>query len=264
MQNQISNTSEYKLKSGIKIYHHHYNIIPSTQILAREQIHKIKQDSWYLWTANGQTQSIGQRDRKWIAPTNVNVNATYGFLISESQFSLAKFIPYVAGLSIIQVLRKYNLQGKIKWVNDVLISKKKVCGILVENRGKDPSTELYRILVGIGININSEISDFVDLGNKATSMKIETNTSYNIQDIILELSNSFEANMKFLLDSVNLIDEINNNLEKFDGQAITFDTEFDGQHEGIIQGVDNNGALILLIGDKVHNFVNGRILAPIP
>jgi len=260
MQTQINNITEHKLKSGIKIYHYHYDIVPSTQILAREQIHKIKQGGWYLWTADTQTQGLGQLDIKWVSPARVNVNATYGFSINESEFSLAKFIPYVAGLSVIEVLKKYNLQGKIKWVNDVLINKKKICGILVENQGKEPSTGLYRILVGIGMNVNSEASDLTNLENKATSMKIETKINYSIEDIILKLSNTFEYNIKFLLNSNTLIDQINQNLEKFDAQVITFDTEHNGHHQGIIQGLDNNGALVLLIEDKVKHFVNGRIL----
>jgi len=260
MQTQINNISEYKLKSGITIYHQHYNIIHSTQILAREQISRLKQDCWHLWTADSQTQGIGQHDRSWKSPMSLNVNSTYGFLMDEKEVSFAKFIPYVAGLSVIEILKKYNIQGKIKWVNDILVNRKKICGILVENRGKDISTGLYRILVGIGINVNSEISDLASLGNKATSVKIETNINYNIQDIVLELSNAFEFNIKFLLNSNNLIDEINNNLEKFDSQIITFDTEHNGHHKGIIEGVDNNGALVLLIDDKVKSFVNGRIL----
>jgi len=74
------------------------------------------------------------------------------------------------------------------------------------------------------------------------------------------LSNTFEYNIKFLLNSNTLIDQINQNLEKFDAQVITFDTEHNGHHQGIIQGLDNNGALVLLIEDKVKHFVNGRIL----
>lgn len=223
-------------------------------------MHEVKQGSWYLWTADGQSQSIGQHNRSWTTPLGLNINATYGFLLDEREADLPKFIPYIAGLSVIEVLKKYNLYGKIKWVNDVLINRKKICGILAENRGKDPSTGLYRILVGIGMNVNSEISDFANLENKATSMKIETNINYDIEDIILELSNNFEANIKFLPNSNTLIERINQNLEKFDAQTITFDTEYNGYHKGIIQGIDNNGALILLIDDQVKSFVNGRIL----
>lgn len=260
MQSQINNISEYKLKSGTKIYRYHHNLIPSTQILAREQIHEIKQGSWCLWTADGQSQSIGQRNRPWTTPLGLNINATYGFLLDEREADLAKFIPYIAGLSVIEVLKKYTLHGKIKWVNDVLINRKKICGILVENRGKDLSTGLYRILVGVGININSEISDFANLENKATSMKIETNINYDIENVILELSNIFDSNIKSLFNDSSLIEKINQNLEKFDAQTITFDTQHNGHHKGIIQGIDNNGALILLIDDQVKSFVNGRIL----
>lgn len=251
---------KYNLSSGRQLYRYHYRLIPSTQILAREQMHEVKQGSWYLWTADGQSQSIGQHNRSWTTPLGLNINATYGFLLDEREADLPKFIPYIAGLSVIEVLKKYNLYGKIKWVNDVLINRKKICGILAENRGKDPSTGLYRILVGIGMNVNSEISDFANLENKATSMKIETNINYDIEDIILELSNNFEANIKFLPNSNTLIERINQNLEKFDAQTITFDTEYNGYHKGIIQGIDNNGALILLIDDQVKSFVNGRIL----
>lgn len=251
---------KYELKLGKTLWRYHHDLIPSTQILAREQIYEVKQDSLYLWTANDQSQGIGQGNRSWTTPSGSNVNATYGFLLQAHEAALAKFIPYIAGLSVIEVLAKYNLRGKIKWVNDVLINKKKICGILSENRGKDQSIGLYRILVGIGINVNSTISDFIDLENKATSMKIETSVSYNIEDIILELSNIFAFNIQSLLNDNSLIEKINYNLEKFDGQIITFDTEYNGYHKGFIQGIDNNGALILLLDGQVKSFLNGRIL----
>ena len=60
---------------------------------------------------------------------------------------------------------------KIKWVNDVLIDEKKVCGILTEAVTDFESGSLDWIVLGIGINVYIKTEDFPDdLQTSATSI----------------------------------------------------------------------------------------------
>lgn len=66
-----------------------------------------------------------------------------------------------AGIAVAKVLRLYGYDAKVKWVNDVYVQGKKVCGILAES-GEECA------VLGIGINLASTIPD--ELSEKAVSL----------------------------------------------------------------------------------------------
>ena len=64
-----------------------------------------------------------------------------------------------ASLSVLDALRAHGISGiSLKWVNDLLLDGKKVCGILTE--GKSEGGKLSRIVVGIGINLRAPEGGF--------------------------------------------------------------------------------------------------------
>ncbi len=84
---------------------------------------------------------------------------------------------------------KANLNSQIKWVNDVYINGKKVCGILTE--GLFENGKLKHIIIGIGINIHkSEFPD--DIKNIATSIYNETKKEISISVLAAEILNQLE------------------------------------------------------------------------
>ena len=46
------------------------------------------------------------------------------------------------------------LQAQIKWPNDVVVSRKKICGILTEMSVESESGYIQYLIIGIGINVN--------------------------------------------------------------------------------------------------------------
>jgi len=78
-----------------------------------------------------------------------------------------------AGIAVSGVMRSYyNIDAKIKWPNDVMVRDRKVCGILSEASGEPD--RIYFAVTGIGINVNSAMSDFPDeLRESAASLAAE-------------------------------------------------------------------------------------------
>ena len=61
----------------------------------------------------------------------------------------------------------------IKWVNDILIEGKKICGILTEAVSDIESGMVESIILGIGININVPETDFpADIRESAGSLRL--------------------------------------------------------------------------------------------
>ena len=87
------------------------------------------------------------------------------------------------------------METGIKWPNDIVMNKKKVCGILTEM-----STEIDYInyvVIGVGINVNQKAFD-EELKEKATSLMIETGAPVKRSALIAAVMKHFEKIMHFL------------------------------------------------------------------
>lgn len=77
----------------------------------------------------------------------------------------------------------------IKWPNDVVLSRKKICGILTE-MGTN-GTKIGYVLIGVGINVN--LWEFPEeMQDKATSLAMESGQEYDRNQIIGLVMKHFE------------------------------------------------------------------------
>jgi BirA family biotin operon repressor/biotin-[acetyl-CoA-carboxylase] ligase len=105
-----------------------------------------------LVIADEQTAGRGRLNRKWFTPKETALAIS---LISHprSNSSLSRTIG-LAALSIADSLLKQGLSPRIKWPNDILLSGKKVAGVLIETVWS--GTEMNSLVIGMGINIRKE------------------------------------------------------------------------------------------------------------
>jgi BirA family biotin operon repressor/biotin-[acetyl-CoA-carboxylase] ligase len=89
---------------------------------------------------------------------------------------------------------------KIKWVNDIFIDDKKVCGILTEAVTNFESGMMDSVIVGIGVNVKTKKDSFpLELQDKAGSIFKENNISVRNQ-LIAEIINNMLTLSKNLED----------------------------------------------------------------
>jgi BirA family biotin operon repressor/biotin-[acetyl-CoA-carboxylase] ligase len=122
--------------------------------------------------AEAQTSGRGRLGRKWMSPARKGL--WFSVLLRPDLRPQAATQLTVASAAALRraIEGQTGLSPEIKWPNDILISGRKVAGILTELSG-----ELDRIkylLVGIGVDVNLNPGDFPsDLKSQATSLKIE-------------------------------------------------------------------------------------------
>jgi len=115
-----------------------------------------------------QTKGKGRFGRQWLSePGGLWFSMSYG---TPSNMRAAEFIGMLnlaVGVAIANSLRRlYNIEARLKWPNDVLISSKKVAGVLIEGFFSDNKATL---VIGVGINVNNPIPK--ELSNRAISLK---------------------------------------------------------------------------------------------
>ena len=121
-----------------------------------------------------QTGGKGRRGRSFLSPSGVGLYLSY-LMRPESGIDKISEITCWTAVAVCEAIRDcYGLDSQIKWVNDVLMNRKKICGILTEASFEAESGTINSLIIGIGININEKRSDFPDeLEPIATSISIE-------------------------------------------------------------------------------------------
>ena len=93
-------------------------------------------------------------------------------LLLRPEFSpqYASMLTLVMGMAVAQAAEELGFNVSIKWPNDIVISKKKICGILTE-MGTN-GVKINYVLIGVGINVN--LKEFPEeMQDKATSLILE-------------------------------------------------------------------------------------------
>jgi len=103
----------------------------------------------------------------------------------------ADYITPLAGCAVARVLIDFGLEPKIKWVNDVFVGGKKICGILAEKIERDG---IAYIVLGIGLNVNNV--NFGEFSHIATSMKNEKATVYKNSEVAAALIDALAVLLK--------------------------------------------------------------------
>ena len=125
-----------------------------------------------------QTKGRGTMGKKWISKKG-NLFLSIFFDMSKKKIDFKKFTIINAYLLKRILAKKFSNKIKIKWPNDLLFKKKKICGILQEtviNAGKQ------FLIVGIGINTNLDPknSSFPSTSLKhITNKNIAANITYS-------------------------------------------------------------------------------------
>ncbi len=123
--------------------------------------------------AEEQSQGRGRFGRVWHSPPESGVCMSI-ILRPDFQPSRAPAVSIMTALALAETLEVF-VPGKvqIKWPNDVLVSGKKIAGILTELTADQNRIEY--LIVGVGINVNQKTGDFPEeLRGIATSLRRAT------------------------------------------------------------------------------------------
>ena len=111
------------------------------------------------------------------APTGTVVLAdrqTHGSYLLRPDFDPAalSLLTSCAGLAVCQVLEQHGLAPAIKWPNDIILDRRKVCGILTKLTSDAESGTINGAVIGIGVNVTQQPQDFPEeLRDKAISVR---------------------------------------------------------------------------------------------
>ena len=152
-----------------------------------EAIKLIKSDKFLLGlvSSDSQINGRGTMGKKWVSYKG-NIFISIFFKVNLIKIKIENYLIINAKI-IKKILLRYTKKIiKIKKPNDLLIDKKKICGILQEVITH--KKEKYLIT---GIGINTKVSP-LNKDFKSTSLKINTNIKINNKIIINKIKNNYD------------------------------------------------------------------------
>jgi BirA family biotin operon repressor/biotin-[acetyl-CoA-carboxylase] ligase len=192
--------------------------------------------------ADMQTAGIGRQGHAW------HSDDTGGLYISII-LRIAGSTPILTMALGLAVQRAVNDLGQVatdvRWPNDVMLSERKLAGILVQSVDGV-------LIAGIGLNVNQSAFP-PDLGNIATSLKIETGREHSkdaLADRIIAESLRYAT-----LGKREILQRFEENSTWPKGKAVSVDDRI----HGVTAGLDENGFLLVQTPEKLETIMAGGV-----
>lgn len=236
----------------------HFDVIGSTNTWGKENAPSLSRDIITLVTADAQTAGRGRFKRKWESPPGQNIYATYCFFVEKHQGNIGN-IPQILALSAADTLKEIGFKPELKWPNDVLLSGKKVAGILAETT---PLSDTLCVVIGIGLNVNMPIEALAAIDRPATSLLVETGRPHDVEAVLDRLTKHFAASLdRFFEDGFHPFLEPYEKLMPCDPDKVVKFHDNRTIWEGTVQGVNPDGSLLFKLPDgTLKTFIAGEIL----
>jgi BirA family biotin operon repressor/biotin-[acetyl-CoA-carboxylase] ligase len=215
--------------------------------------------------ADAQTAGRGRRGRVWFSPplSGLYVSAVLELPGGDSGASdttgpfrsrARALLTLAAGVALAEGVQAVTgLRVDIKWPNDLLVGSRKLAGILAE------ATTAHAVVLGYGINIGS-MAYPPDLADRATSLESELGRPIDRAELCVETLVALARRHADLeqgrFDAI--LDAWRQRAPGSVGRRVAWETS-SGSQSGVTAGIDETGALLVTVGDRVERLFAGEV-----
>jgi BirA family biotin operon repressor/biotin-[acetyl-CoA-carboxylase] ligase len=257
----LSTSSDVLSSEGIRLYlNEEFSNIP---IVVYKTIASTNSEAKLLAVQNAvhgttviseeQTKGRGRFGRDFFSPSDSGI---YMSIILKPKLNIENsvLVTTAAAVAVCHAIDKYSHDTPmIKWVNDIFIGDRKVCGILTEAVTNFESGMMDSVIVGIGVNVKTKKEDF-------------PSELQNIAGSVFDDDNSFIRN-QLSAEIINNVLKISRNLEERSfmetykqrsmilGEHILYKKD-NSWHEGYASDIDDCGGLIVYTSEGQKIILN--------
>ena len=194
-----------------------------------------------LALAEFQSAGRGRLGRSWEVPEGTSVMMSI-LLRPKFEPQYAPTLTLVMGMAVAKAVKNHGFDVSIKWPNDVVVSHKKICGILTEMGVRDGKID-YAV-IGVGINVN--IREFPEeMADKATSLYLESGREFDrsqIPGLVMEAFEEYYEKFAATCDLSGLKEEYESILANYNQPVRVLAKE---PYEGVARGITDGGELLV-------------------
>ena len=210
--------------------------------------------------ANEQTAGRGRRGHSWFSPPGSGLYVSVAVAPATSPVDPSKattLLTLAAGVALAEGIEEAcGLHVHVKWPNDLHVSRRKLGGILAESSGAGPRD---CVVVGYGLNVLSTAFPR-ELGDRATSLETELGRAVDrhhlLTDTLVALSRRYEDLLAGRFDAI--LDAWRRRAPGATGARVSWITSA-STRSGVTAGIDDLGALLVRVDDRVERIVSGEV-----
>lgn len=224
------------------------NATDSTNVYLKDMLLGCALDDYTVVTAGAQLKGRGQMGTSWMSEPGKNL--TFSMLKNFKKLAaIDQFrINICVSMGIYEALSQINVPDlTIKWPNDIMSGRHKICGILIENMlsGQDINASI----IGVGLNVNQ--LTFENLPD-VSSLKLLTGITFDLDELLFLIIDRFKINLGTIVDDdfEALKLSYGNKLFRKDKPS-TFRNGRGELFMGFIKGVSDSGKLLVLLEDDI-------------
>lgn len=213
------------------------------QMSAKKQLHE-----GAIIITKHQTKGKGQRGNQWDSPEGKNLTFSVflkpNFLQAAQQFELNRMV----SLALLDVVKNLSSEAKVfvKWPNDLILNKRKVAGILIENSINQSG--ISESIIGIGLNVNQ--TD--ELLPTASSLAKQFDKKIKLEKVLLDIVQRLEHYYLILRSGdFRFIHELYESKLYLKDKVAYFEDSI-GKFNGIIRRVHPDGVLEIEDESGIH------------
>lgn len=232
---------------------HVYKSLESTNKAAKEMAVSGAQHGTVI-ISDYQTGGRGRYSRGFFSPPGCGLYVSFILHANAIAFTNPTAITAYAALCVCEAIENTcDMQTSIKWVNDIFLKGKKICGILTEAITEFESQSIGEIILGIGINVSTRPEDFPEtIREIAGSLYPDGNPSVSRNRLAAEIIN------RILFSDMPKETELFARYKKRLFMLGTNITVIQGKHEYTAKAldIDEQGHLIVQTADGSRNVLS--------
>jgi BirA family biotin operon repressor/biotin-[acetyl-CoA-carboxylase] ligase len=210
--------------------------------------------------AEAQTAGRGRHGRTWFSPPGAGLYASMIMRpsrMSPDDANPVALLTLAAGVAIAEAVRVVTgLPAQIKWPNDVLVSRRKLAGILAEAAVQ--AGTLQFVVVGFGVNLR-EASYPPEIASRVTSIEAETTRPSDRALILAEIVAAMSERYADLrAGRFDAILSAWRQLACLSGARVEWDSPA-GVVRGRAEDIDRHGALLVRVDGRVERVIAGEV-----
>jgi BirA family biotin operon repressor/biotin-[acetyl-CoA-carboxylase] ligase len=242
----------------MKIKRQHFSSIDSTSKWAKINLNCFDPEALTIISADEQTDGYGRQNRVWVSVPNKSLQLTFVFSVSKLSSDLCN-LTQVTTMSVVRVLESFGLSANIHWPNDITINGKKIAGAMCEVTSFE---DQQFIILGLGVNINSNTEELSGIDKSCTSIFLEKGETVNIEEVQESIETQFLIDLTLFLEKgfpafFSVFSEML--CQKKDKKVIVND--FNEVSEGVFHSVNSNGSInVRMPLDEIRTFWAAEIL----
>lgn len=227
-------------------------VVDSTNTVAKEMA-KSGASHGTLIAADEQTDGRGRMGRGFFSPKGSGLYMSIILYPHQKDVSDVQMLTVAGAVAVASSIEKITgLSPKIKWVNDLYLRGRKICGILAEAVTDMKSGSIASLVLGIGINCSTERFP-EDIQLKAGSLGVPLNRNALAADILCRCLDMFED-----LGNEKIIEEYRSR-SLIIGKRITYIKDH-AEIEAVALEISDNGNLVVRRADgKVEALSFGEV-----